>query len=105
LDRGAVFTAPAGMLRPWSRKPSGMGGLLEGDKTLVLEWFIRDALAPRRSELSHAEGPLSYSHENPPPSDYYFQYGWVVPGIFSGATNKRRHLSCELISSQRLGVS
>ena len=38
-----------------------------------------------------AEGPLSYSPESPPPSDYYFQYGWVMPGIFSDESNKRRH--------------
>jgi len=37
------------------------------------------------------EGPLSYSPENPPPSDYYFQYSWVLPGIFSDLANKRQH--------------
>ena len=31
-----------------------MGGLSEDDKALVLEWFIRDALAPRRPEFSRS---------------------------------------------------
>ena len=38
-----------------------------------------------------ASGPLSYTPESPPPSDYYFQYGWILPGIFDPATNTRRH--------------
>lgn len=37
-----------------------------------------------------ASGPLSYTPENPPTSDYYFQYGWILPGIFAPATNRRR---------------
>lgn len=36
-------------------------------------------------------GPLSYTPENPPTSDYYFQYSWILPGIFAPATNRRRH--------------
>lgn len=39
-----------------------------------------------------AEGPLAYSPEEPPERDYYFQYGWVLPGIFAAHTNLRRHL-------------
>lgn len=27
-----------------------------------------------------ASGPLSYTPEFPPPSDYYFQYSWILPG-------------------------
>ncbi len=38
-----------------------------------------------------AEGPLSYSPEDPPDGDYYFQYGWIIPGIFSDGANKRLH--------------
>jgi len=38
-----------------------------------------------------ASGPLSYSPENPPSSNYYFQYSWILPGIFAPTTNKRRH--------------
>lgn len=38
-----------------------------------------------------ASGPLAYTPESPPPSDYWFQYGWVLPGIFAPATNRRRH--------------
>lgn len=38
-----------------------------------------------------AEGPLSYSPEEPPDRDYFFQYGWVLPGIFAEHTNRRRH--------------
>ena len=38
-----------------------------------------------------ASGPLSYTPECPPPSDYYFLYSWILPGIFDPATNKRRH--------------
>lgn len=38
-----------------------------------------------------ADGPLAYSPEAPPERDYYFQYGWVLPGIFADHTNTRRH--------------
>jgi hypothetical protein len=36
-------------------------------------------------------GELSYSPHSPPDSDYYFQYSWVIPGIFQGRTRVRRH--------------
>lgn len=29
-----------------------------------------------------AEGPLAYSPENPPDSDYFFQYSWLMPGVY-----------------------
>jgi hypothetical protein len=38
-----------------------------------------------------AQGPLSYSPENPPDRNYYFQYGWVLPGIFAEGARARRH--------------
>lgn len=38
-----------------------------------------------------ASGPLSYTPEAPPERDYYFQYGWVMPGILADSVNKRRH--------------
>jgi hypothetical protein len=38
-----------------------------------------------------ARGPLAYNPEDPPDRDYYFQYSWVLPGIFSDKTNIRRH--------------
>jgi hypothetical protein len=38
-----------------------------------------------------AEGPLSYNPEDPPDRDYYFQYGWIIPGIFADGANKRLH--------------
>ena len=38
-----------------------------------------------------ADGPLAYSPEKPPDRDYYFQYGWILPGIFADHTNTRRH--------------
>lgn len=37
-----------------------------------------------------ASGPLSYTPENPPERDYYFQYGWVMPGILADSTNRHR---------------
>ncbi len=33
------------------------------------------------------EGPLAYSPENPPTSSYFFQYGWLMPRVYSD----RRH--------------
>ncbi len=36
-------------------------------------------------------GELSYSPHSPPERDYYFQYSWVIPGIFSSGTRPRRH--------------
>ncbi len=38
-----------------------------------------------------ASGPLAYTPESPPLSNYWFQYSWVLPGIFAPATNRRRH--------------
>jgi hypothetical protein len=35
-------------------------------------------------------GQLAYSPDSPP-DDYYFQYSWVVPRIFSPGTSVRRH--------------
>lgn len=29
-----------------------------------------------------ASGPLAYSPENPPDSNYFFQYGWLMPSLF-----------------------
>ena len=34
-----------------------------------------------------ASGPLAYTPENPPDSNYFFQYGWLMPKIFPD----RRH--------------
>jgi hypothetical protein len=36
-------------------------------------------------------GKLSYSPDSPPERDYYFQYSWVIPGIFSPGRRVRRH--------------
>ena len=36
-------------------------------------------------------GELSYTLHQPPERDYYFQYSWIIPGIFSPSTNLRRH--------------
>lgn len=38
-----------------------------------------------------ASGPLAYTPEDPPSSDYYFQYSWILPEIFAPAVNRRRH--------------
>jgi hypothetical protein len=36
-------------------------------------------------------GELAYSPHSPPERDYYFQYSWVIPGIFHAGVNTRRH--------------
>jgi hypothetical protein len=36
-------------------------------------------------------GELAYSPHSPPERDYYFQYSWVIPGIFCPGTRLRRH--------------
>jgi len=38
-----------------------------------------------------AEGPLAYSPAAPPPWDYFFQYTWILPGIFDPRLNLRQH--------------
>ncbi len=38
-----------------------------------------------------AQGPLSYSPEEPPATDYFFQYSWILPGIFDPKVNRRQH--------------
>jgi hypothetical protein len=38
-----------------------------------------------------AEGPLAYTPENPPATDYFFQYSWILPEIFKSDVRKRRH--------------
>ncbi len=38
-----------------------------------------------------ASGPLSYTPEDPPSRDYYFQYGWILPEIFTHSARNRRH--------------
>ena len=36
-------------------------------------------------------GELAYSPKSPPERDYFFQYSWIVPGVFGSGTNRRRH--------------
>lgn len=36
-------------------------------------------------------GKLAYTPRLPPERDHYFQYSWIIPGIFSAGTNLRRH--------------
>ncbi|MBF0314302.1 MAG: hypothetical protein HQK52_12865 [Oligoflexia bacterium] len=36
-----------------------------------------------------ATGALAYTPNNPPDRDYYFQYTWIIPGIFNDKVNKR----------------
>jgi hypothetical protein len=38
-----------------------------------------------------AEGPLAYSPTKPPARDYFFQYTWILPGIFNPLVNLREH--------------
>jgi hypothetical protein len=38
-----------------------------------------------------AQGPLAYSPEEPPKTDYFFQYSWILPGIFDPKINLREH--------------
>lgn len=38
-----------------------------------------------------AQGPLAYSPEEPPGTDYFFQYSWILPGIFDPKVNLREH--------------
>jgi hypothetical protein len=38
-----------------------------------------------------AEGPLAYTPESPPPKDYFFQYGWVLPGVLRLDLLRSRH--------------
>jgi hypothetical protein len=37
-------------------------------------------------------GPLCYTPENPPFSNYYFQYSWILPQVFHPQLNLRQHL-------------
>jgi hypothetical protein len=37
------------------------------------------------------EGALAYTHATPPETDYFFQYSWILPEIFSSAENRRKH--------------
>ncbi len=38
-----------------------------------------------------AQGPLAYSPVEPPAGDYFFQYSWILPGIFDPKVNLREH--------------
>jgi len=38
-----------------------------------------------------AQGPLAYSPEEPPTTDYFLQYSWILPGIFDPKVNLREH--------------
>jgi hypothetical protein len=38
-----------------------------------------------------AAGPLAYSPTEPPTRDYFFQYSWILPGIFDPTVNLREH--------------
>jgi hypothetical protein len=49
--------------------------------------FGSDCLVPWLA----AQGPLAYSPEEPPGRDYFFQYSWILPGIFDPKVNLREH--------------
>jgi len=38
-----------------------------------------------------AQGPLAHSPVEPPARDYFFQYSWILPGIFDPKANLREH--------------
>jgi len=38
-----------------------------------------------------AEGPLVYTPDKPLAKDYFFQYTWILPGIFNPQVNLREH--------------
>ena len=38
-----------------------------------------------------AQGPLAYCPVEPPARDYFFQYSWILPGIFDPKVNLREH--------------
>jgi hypothetical protein len=38
-----------------------------------------------------AEGHLAYNPTEPPARDYFFQYTWILPGIFNPKVNLREH--------------
>jgi len=38
-----------------------------------------------------AQGPLAYCPAEPPARDYFFQYSWILPGIFDPQINLREH--------------
>jgi hypothetical protein len=50
-----------------------------------------------------AEGPLAYSPTKPPARDYFFQYTWILPGIFDPQVNlgEHRYFGSPLKSSAR----
>jgi hypothetical protein len=38
-----------------------------------------------------AEGPLAYSPTKPLARDHFFQYTWILPGIFNAQVSLRQH--------------
>lgn len=38
-----------------------------------------------------AAGELAYTPHTPPERDYYFQYSWIIPGVFNFDRNVRQH--------------
>ncbi|MGH9561797.1 MAG: hypothetical protein ACRD3S_10110 [Terracidiphilus sp.] len=74
LDKTASICADVGNFTPHSRYSTC---------TILNSEYIVPWLA--------AAGPLAYSPIEPPMRDYFFQYSWVVPGIFNPTVNLRRH--------------
>lgn len=63
VSAGAKHPGPS-LTRRVSRLPTGtVNGAMR-----VVPWLA-------------AEGPLAYTPESPPPKDYFFQYGWILPGV------------------------
>jgi hypothetical protein len=58
--------------------PKGYSTVTLIDSALCVPWLA-------------ADGPLAYTPETPPPTDYLFQYSWVLPGIFNPQANRRCH--------------
>ena len=82
----------------------GDGGAPSSHRRSLIGLLVRCAvIVPRRYATSTlidsvscvpwlaAEGPLAYTPENPPDTDYFFQYSWILPEIFNSKVHKRRH--------------
>jgi hypothetical protein len=61
----------------------------KGEITLVARRGLKEARNTRPGVS--ADGPLAYSRSKPPVRDYFFQYTWILPGIFNPQVNLREH--------------
>lgn len=88
INASAGIVRPLDGPRPWNsaeraKEPWARPGRKFSTSTITKEGRLIPWLA--------SEGPLAYTPESPPSRNYFFQYGWILPGVINPDRVRWRH--------------